>query len=52
VLAAFSRTPYVVLDGRALKQLAPETSDYIRSHSRELQSAYAAELRERTVESD
>ena len=52
VLAAFFRTPYVVLDGRALKQLAPETSDYIRSHSRELQSAYAAELRERTVESD
>jgi len=50
VLAAFFRASYVVLDGRALKQLTPETSEYIRSHSRELQSAYAAELRERTVE--
>ncbi len=52
VLAAFSRVSYIVLDGRGQKQLTPETSDYIRSHSRELQSAYAAELRERTVQPD
>jgi 4-amino-4-deoxy-L-arabinose transferase-like glycosyltransferase len=50
VLAAFARAPFVVLDGRALKQLTPETSAYIRSHSTVLKSAYAADLRERIME--
>jgi hypothetical protein len=50
VLAIFSRAPYVILDGRALKQLAPETSAYIRSCTQILQSAYGTELRVRLFE--
>jgi 4-amino-4-deoxy-L-arabinose transferase-like glycosyltransferase len=50
VLAVFSRAPYVVLDGRALKQLTEETSTYIRNHSDVLGSAYDAELRVRVAE--
>lgn len=50
VLAVFSRAPYVVLDKRALKQLAPDTIDYIHSHTRVLESAHAAELRMRLLE--
>lgn len=47
VLTVFSRASYVILDGRALKQIAPETSFYIRSHTKVLKSVHAAELRER-----
>jgi len=50
VLAVFSRTPYVILDGRALKQLTAETSAYIRNHTELLGSAYDAELRVRVPE--
>jgi len=50
VLAVFSRAPYIVFDGRALKQLAPETSAHILAHTRVLESAYAAELRIRVPE--
>ena len=50
VLTAFAGAPYVVLDGRALKQLAPESSAYVRSHSTILESAYGAELRQRIPE--
>jgi len=45
VLEMFSRAPYVVLDGRALKQLTPETLEYIQAHSQVLKSASGAELR-------
>lgn len=47
VLTVFSHASYVVLDGRALKQLTPEIGAYIRSCTQLLKSAYTAELRMR-----
>jgi hypothetical protein len=44
----FERASYMVLDGRALKQLTEETSAYLQMRSRVLESAYASELRMRT----
>ena len=48
VRRVFERAPYMVLDGRALKQLTEETSAYLEAHSQVLKSAYASELRLRT----
>ena len=45
VRRVFERAPYMVLDGRALKQLTEETSAYLQTHSQLLESAYASELR-------
>jgi 4-amino-4-deoxy-L-arabinose transferase-like glycosyltransferase len=45
VLLVFERAPYMVLDGRALKQLTEETGSYLQTHSQVLESAYASELR-------
>ena len=50
VLAGFTGAPYMVFDGRALRQLAPETSAHILAHTRVLESAHATELRMRVPE--
>jgi hypothetical protein len=50
VLTVFSRAPYVVTDGRALKQLTAETSNHIQSNSNVLAAAYDAELRQRMAD--
>jgi 4-amino-4-deoxy-L-arabinose transferase-like glycosyltransferase len=48
VRRVFDQAPYVVFDGRALKQLTPETTEYIRVRSESLESAHGADLRVRT----
>jgi len=50
VLDLFSRAPYVILDARASKQLAPATSAFVQAHSQELLASWPAELRLRTPE--
>jgi 4-amino-4-deoxy-L-arabinose transferase-like glycosyltransferase len=50
VLTVFSRAPYLVLDGRALKQLAPATSAFLYAHSQVIKGAPAVELRARVPE--
>jgi hypothetical protein len=50
VRRVFERAPYVVLDGRALKQLTEETTDYILSHSELVEEAYSVQLRLRALD--
>ncbi len=50
VRRAFDQAPYVVFDGRALKQLTLETTEYLLDRSELLESAYGAELRVRTLD--
>lgn len=50
VLAAFSRAPYLILDARASKQLAPETRAFLCAHSHIVSTAPTAELRARALE--
>lgn len=48
VRRVLNQAPYVVFDGRALKQLTPETTEYVLDRSEVLESAFGTELRVRT----